>query len=337
MTSTTTTTFKFSNGTVKATGFDKVRSQLSAKDLPKTTRIAVSEVDDVIKSSGKARTTYTYTVSSKGTMTAEEAIKHMAGKSGNLSILSYAPNSATALTRDNLLSVAESIIAMYAVKFDGSEESRKSKAREELATFLAGAAGEKKSQEFSTKVLTDIAKILYEVDKVSDVTVNQRLNTLEKIKTSKADAKRATAAAGYDFETIRNGASTHFFVRSKVDKNGVIEDRFSLRSSQKVPLSPPTYKDDGSNVQMNLSPDRLFFIDPRDPEPKEEKDETGNIVVRKPRGNVERGEDKEYQGAYEYLRDRKNYSTTILDALAHSLVKTTARDTGFKFGEKSEE
>lgn len=327
MTSTTTTRFEFINGTQEASGFDKVHEALSKLD-DNTLITVVEDTKKPTKGATRTQITYTFKVggkaSSSNVMLKGDAVKYLAGKAKDLSILRYAPINVTSLTEENLMKVANSIIDMYAVK-----TGDRAQAEEELVAHLAAASGIKTSQGFSSSALNDIAKVLYSVAKTSDLSPQQRMRALQAIKTATAAAKKAVKDAGYLFENIATGAAMHFFVQSKVRKNGAIEDKYSLRSSKDK--KAPTYKDDGKEEPMRLNGDGLFYIDPRSPKESDSETSTEGVVSRKARGAVTRGDDEEYLASYKFLKEQKNYATPVLDSLTHALVKQTAKENGFNF------
>lgn len=230
------------------------------------------------------------------------------------------------MTEETVRDAYNAVLLQVALVMGGQDKV--GKAEEELQSYLAQETNEEKH--FDAEALLAVACYFYrqengEPTKKKDVPANSRMRTLAAMKNTPSNATliKAVKDAGYPVEIIAE-ASKYFFVQSKVDKDGEIEDRYTLRKSEKN--TPPSYMDDKTKVTMRVNGDRLYYVDPRNPEDKPVTSKAaGGIVIKASRGAVNRGDDKELEEASAYLLT-KGYTQGVLDQLSNKLIKQTAKD-----------
>lgn len=317
------------------TGYDKVKSAMAG----------VAKIEGALVSIGTEKTakTVTFTVYFgkrpvgevvKRDIPPTDAMAFLANIKGDRNAVTIrSANVKRSMTEESVRDAYHAVLLQVALVLGGQDKV--AEAERELHSYIAQAVDEEKH--FSADTLTSIASHFFpdqdtgKPKKKSDVTSQDRMRTLNAMKTMPTNANlvRATKAAGFPEEVIKEAAK-YFFVQSKREKNGEVEDVYSLRKSEKG--AAPSYKDDKSNVSMRLSSDRLYFVDPRNPDdkPATSKAAASGAVIRASRGAVARGEDKEYEGAVQHLLT-KGYSQAVIDSLTHKLVKETAKSAGYNY------
>ncbi len=222
------------------------------------------------------------------------------------------------LNQTTVAEAYESVLLQVSLSLGGRDKI--DEAHRALLSHIAQSVGEEKH--FDSEALTLIAiEFLPGEDgkkkKKKDIKSEDRIRTLNALKSGGVSIKNAVKNAGYQ-ENVIEEAAKYCFVSSK--RFNANDDKVTIMTLRKIGVNPPSYMEGNTKQEMRKRPDGVFE-DPREPEDKPvAKKASGPVSIRATHVPTSRS-DPEYEAAVRYLMEKLNWDEKMARGVPHTQAK----------------